>query len=46
MQYYNLLSAFYDHALSGVYDAIDADEEHLLTKMVDATDKTIRYARK
>lgn len=45
-QYYNLLSAFYDHALGGVYDAIDADEEHLLTKMVDATDKTIRYARK
>lgn len=45
-QYYNLLSAFYDHALGGAYDAIDADEEHLLTKMVDATDKTIRYARK
>lgn len=45
-QYYNLLSAFYDHALGGAYDAIDADEEHLLTKMVDAADKTIRYARK
>ena len=45
-QYYNLLSAFYDHALGGAYDAIEADEELLLTKMVDATDKTIRYARK
>lgn len=42
----NLLSAFYDHALGGAYDAIDANEEHLLTEMADATDKTIRYARK
>lgn len=45
-QYYNLLSAFYDHALGGAYDAVEADEVLLLTKMVDAIDKTIRYARK
>lgn len=45
-QYYSLLSAFYDHALGGAYDAVEADEELLLKKMVDATDKTIRYARK
>ena len=45
-QYYNLLSAFYDHALGGAYDAIEDDEEVLLKKMMDAIDKTIRYARK
>ena len=45
-QYYSLLSAFYDHVLGGAYDAVEADEELLLKKMMDATDKTIRYARK
>lgn len=45
-QYYSLLSAFYDHVLGGAYDAVEADEELLLAKMVDATDKTIRYARR
>lgn len=45
-QYYSPLSAFYDHALGGAYDAVEADEELLLKKMMDATDKTIRYARK
>lgn len=45
-QYYGLLSAFYDHVLGGAYDAVEADEELLLKKMMDATDKTIRYARK
>lgn len=45
-QYYSLLSSFYDHVLGGAYDAVEADEERLLAKMVDATDKTIRYARR
>lgn len=45
-QYYSLLSAFYDHVLGGAYDAVEIDEELLLKKMVDATGKTIRYARK
>ena len=45
-QYYSLLSAFYDHVLGGAYDAVEANEELLLKKMMDATDKTIRYARK
>lgn len=45
-QYYNLLSAFYDHALGGAYDAIEDDEEVLLKKMMDAINKTIRYTRK
>ena len=45
-QYYNLLSAFYDHALGGAYDAVEASEQLLSAKMMDAMDKTIRYARR
>ena len=45
-QYYDLLSDFYDHALGGAYDAVDADEELLMQRMMDAVDKTIRYARR
>lgn len=45
-QYYDLLSDFYDHVLGGAYDAVEPDEELLMKKMMDAVDKTIRYARK
>ena len=45
-QYYDLQSDFYDHVLGGAYDAVDADEELLMKKMMDAVDKTIHYARK
>ena len=45
-QYYDLLSEFYDHVLDGAYDAIEPDEEMLMKKMMDASDKTIHYARK
>ena len=43
-----LVFGVWEHLALGLQHphAIDADEEHLLTKMVDATDKTIRYARK
>lgn len=43
--YYDLLSNFYDHALGGAYDAVLLDEKLLREKLIDATDKAIRYAR-
>lgn len=44
--YYDLLSGFYDHVLGGAYDAAEPDEDLVMKKMMDATDKTIHYARK
>lgn len=45
-QYYDLLSDFYDHVLGGAYDAVEPNEKLLRKEMMDAVDKTIRYARK
>ena len=44
--YYDLLSEFYDHVLSGAYDAVTPDEKILFQKMQNAIDKAIRYAKK
>lgn len=44
--YYDLLSEFYDHVLSGAYDAITPDECSRFRNMQNAIDKTIRYAKK
>ena len=44
--YYDLLSEFYDHVLSGAYDAVAPDEKILFQKMQNAIDKAIRYAKK
>ena len=44
--YYDLLSEFYDHVLSGAYDAIAPDDRLLFRNMQNAIDKVIRYAKK
>lgn len=44
--YYNLLSDYYDILLNGAYDTEDPDEELLLDKMMDAIEKTLRYAKR
>lgn len=44
--YYDLLSEFYDHVLSGAYDAVTPDEKILFQKMQNTIDKAIRYAKK
>ncbi|MBQ9991544.1 MAG: hypothetical protein IJP31_11505 [Lachnospiraceae bacterium] len=44
--YYDLASEYYDVLLNGAYDAITAEEEKLLQKLLVNIDKTIRYAKK
>ena len=44
--YYDLLSNYYDIHLNGFYDTEDPDEELLLGKMLNATEKTLRYSKR
>jgi len=44
--YYNLLSEYYDALLNGAYASDEEDEMEIIHKMLDATDKAIRYARR
>jgi hypothetical protein len=45
-QYYDLLSGFYDAKLNGAYEPGDPREKECLGKLIEATDKTIYYAKK
>ncbi len=44
--YYDMVSAYYDFLLNGFYDTEDPYEKQLLDKMMNATEKTIHYAKR
>ncbi|MCD8049373.1 MAG: AAA family ATPase [Clostridia bacterium] len=43
--YYNLLGDYYDILLNGAYDTENKDEERILNKMFDTTEKTLYYSK-
>lgn len=44
--YYDMLSDYYDYVLGGAYVPQDPDEELILHKLINATNKTISYSRR